>query len=226
MKLNDEAILESLHLDLADLSAGRRLVKEAAGSTSEEDAANLTHPVLEVRGILSRPPGPRRVEALEENTGPVLTHANFLSRSPEEPAPKPSVIWVPVVPSSRDGFDVLQKFEGSVLSVTSDSFVARLVDKTNPGPEEEAEIPLAEIMPGDHELVKPGAVFYWVMGYERKAHGQLCRSSMIRFQRLPSWSPADVARAKKAAETFLSFLDQPLPVASPPSERKRHRHVC
>jgi hypothetical protein len=69
-------------------------------------------------------------------------------------------------------------------------------------------------------------VFYWVIGYERKAHGQLCRSSMIRFQRLPSWSPADLARAKKAAETFLSFLDQPLPVASPAGERKRHRHVC
>jgi hypothetical protein len=32
--------------------------------------------------------------------------------------------------------------------------------KTNPGPEEEVEIPLGEIMPGDHELVKPGAVFY------------------------------------------------------------------
>jgi hypothetical protein len=91
--------------------------------------------------------------------------------------------------------------------VTSDSFVARLVDKTKPGPEEEAEIPLAEVMPGDHELVKPGAVFYWVIGYERKAHGQLWRSSVIRFQRLPSWSPADVAHAKKAAETFLSFLD-------------------
>ena len=103
--------------------------------------------------------------------------------------------------------ETLQRFDGTVLSVTGDSFVARLVDKTNPGPEEEAEIPLAEVMPGDHELVKPGAVFYWVIGHERKAHGQLCHSSVIRFQRLPSWSPADMTDAKNAAETFLSSLD-------------------
>jgi hypothetical protein len=91
--------------------------------------------------------------------------------------------------------------------VEADSFVARLVDKTDGNPEEEAEIPLAEIMPGDRELVKPGAVFYWVIGYRREDHGQRSRSSTIRFQRLPSWSPAEVERAKIAAETFLSFLD-------------------
>jgi hypothetical protein len=107
----------------------------------------------------------------------------------------------------RDSFDVLQKFEGTVLSVGSDSFVARLVEKPNSVPEEEAEIPLAEVMPGDRELVKPGAVFYWVIGYRRAVHGQLSRSSVIRFQRMPSWSPAEVQRARQAAETFLSFLD-------------------
>jgi hypothetical protein len=207
MKLIDEAVLEPLHLEAADLSSGRRLVKEAASLSADEDFANLTGSHLHVRGILFNPTASRAFEAPKGNASPVLTYTMDFNRRQAEAIVRPSVVWVPVIPQTREGFDVLQKFEGTVQSVQGDSFVARLVDKTNSVPEEEAEIPLAEIMPGDRELVKPGAVFYWVIGYRREEHGQLSRSSMIRFQRLPSWSPAEVERAKKAAETFLSFLD-------------------
>lgn len=158
-------------------------------------------------GILPRPAASHALEAPGQESGVGSADAPGLNRRVAGPEVKLSVIWVPVVPVSRDGFDVLQKFEGSVLLVTNDSFVARLVDKTFEGPEEEAEIPLAEVMPGDRELVKPGASFYWVIGYRREGHGQLSRSSAIRFQRIPSWSASDVDRAKKEAETFLSFLD-------------------
>jgi len=212
MKLNDEAVLEPLHLETADLSSGRRFVKGAASGAHEEDASNLTRGILEFRGIISCPPAFAAAEARGQDGDTLRTHSRDLAgfagtRGMEEAAPRPPVVWVPVVPLNRDSFDVLQRFEGTVVSVTGDSFVGRLLDKTNPGPEEEAEISLDEVMPGDHALVKPGAVFYWVIGYERKAHGQLSRSSVIRFQRVPSWSAADVERAKQAAETFLSFLD-------------------
>jgi hypothetical protein len=203
MKLNDEAVLEPLHLEAADLSSGRRFIKEAASEPREVDASNLTRTVLEFRGILTRPGVPAPARAAEQPAEALPTRC----RRPDESVPQPSVVWVPVVPLDRDSFDVLQKFEGTVLSVGSDSFVARLVEKPNSVPEEEAEIPLAEVMPGDRELVKPGAVFYWVIGYRRAVHGQLSRSSVIRFQRMPSWSPAEVQRARQAAETFLSFLD-------------------
>jgi hypothetical protein len=206
MKLMDEAGLEPLHLEAADLSSGRRLVKEAARQAADENTPNLTGSRLEVRGILSNPSGSKKLPSPGENASSFYTYTLDLNR-PQEAVAKPSVVWVPVIPVSREGFDVLQKFEGTVQLVQEDSFVARLVDKTNTTPEEEAEIPLAEIMPGDRELVKPGAVFYWVIGYRREEHGQLSRSSMIRFQRLPSWSLAEVERAKKAAEIFLSFLD-------------------
>jgi hypothetical protein len=207
MKWNDEAVLEPLHLQPADLSSGRRFMKETAGEPPEPQAMGLTRSVLEVRGILSRPAPPPECEAGGQRMGPGSADVRGLNRQGLAPEVKPSVVWVPVLPLSRESFQVLQKFEGRVLSLTADSFVARLLDRTKPGPEEEAEIPLAEVMPGDHQLVKPGAVFYWVIGYRREAHGQLSRSSVIRFQRVPSWSAADVDRAKKEAETFLSFLD-------------------
>jgi hypothetical protein len=205
MKLIDEVISDPSRFGPADLSAGRRLVKELAGPPADEELTNLTGSRLEFRGILSKPATPRRFEAPEGNSGRVLPYTAELQQT--EPAVRPVVVWVPEIPQTREGFDVLQKFEGTVQAVQGDSFTGRLVDKTHFGPEEEAEIPLAEIMPGDRELVQPGAVFYWVIGYRREEHGQLSRSSMIRFQRLPAWSPADVVRAKAAAETFLSFLD-------------------
>jgi len=204
MKLNDKSVLEPLHLEPADLSSGRRFVAEMASLTAgEDDTANLTTSVLQTRGIFTRALGARKSQSAAENASLHVTSARQLPQG----VPKPPVVWVPVIPLSRDGFDVLQKFEGTVLSVTDDSFVARMVDKTRPRPEEEAEIPIAEIAPGDRELVKPGAIFYWVIGYRRETHGQLSRSSVIRFQRLPSWSPSDMERAKKEAETFLSFFD-------------------
>ncbi len=207
MKLIDEAVLESSQLEAADLSSGRRLVREKARLSPEEEGANLTGSRLECRGFLSDPAVSRGFKAPEGNGLPYYSYTMDIKRLRAESADQPAVVWVPVISPSREGFDVLQRFEGTVQSVQGDSFVVRLVDKTNGSPEEEAEIPLAEIMPGDRELVKPGAVFYWVIGYRREDYGQVSRSSMIRFQRLPSWSPAEVERAKKAAETFLSFLD-------------------
>jgi len=207
MKLSDEAVSELSNLETAALSSGRQIVRENSRVASEAEAANLTGSRWECRRFLSNPAGAHVVKVPEGNVSPSYSHTMDIKRLRAEPADKPAVVWVPVIPPSREGFDVLQRFEGIVLSVQGDSFIARLIDKTNASPEEEAEIPLAEIMPGDRELVEPGAVFYWVIGYRREEHGQVSRSSMIRFQRLPSWSPAEVERAKKAAETFLSFLD-------------------
>jgi len=205
MNLTAKSVLEPMHFEAAELSSGRRLVKQSSCLPIDENASDLTRSRLPVRGIITNSTTSRRFKAPEGNARPFYDYTS--QRQEPERVAKPSVVWMPVIPQAREAFDVLQKFEGTVQSVTDDSFIARLVDKTNSVTEEEAEIPLAEIMPGDFEMVKPGAVFYWVIGYRREAHGQLSRSSMIRFQRLPSWSSAEVERAKQAAETFLSFLD-------------------
>ena len=202
MKLNDEVVLESLNLEKADLSTKHPFL---GTFDAEENTVKQTGSMRETRRIFSRPPALGRRKNDKENASPTLTDAG--SNSNEQKEHKRRIVWVPVASINRDNFDLLQKFEGTVISVAGDSFVARLIDKTNFGIEEEAEIPLAEIMPGDYEMVKPGAVFYWAIGYRREVYGQVTRSSVIRFQRLPSWSAADLERAQKAAETFLSFLD-------------------
>jgi hypothetical protein len=78
------------------------------------------------------------------------------------------------------------------LSKRSDSIVVRLVDKTNQGPEEEAEILLDDISPDDLPLVQAGAVFYWAVGYYNSSARQRIRQSTIVFRRLPTWTDAEL----------------------------------
>lgn len=205
MKLYDTAVLERLHLMPQDLSSARGFL-EVGVEPPSQTSRDLTHAVLRVRGLLPRDSAAHLVVRRQGNPGFGSTASN-LNGQTGQPTVKPPVVWVPVIPLTRDSFEVLQRFDGIVLSITNDSFVARLTDKTHSGSDEEAEIPLAEVTRGDRELVKPGAMFYWVIGYRREAYGQISRSSVIRFQRVPPWSDADIERAQKEAETFLSFLD-------------------
>ncbi|MBN2497433.1 MAG: hypothetical protein JXR96_22770 [Deltaproteobacteria bacterium] len=105
-------------------------------------------------------------------------------------------------------FDVLQQYEGVVLSAGRDTFWARLTNTTCPeADEEEGEFPLEEVSEDDRWLVKPGAIFYWYIGYHDSADRQRKRQSIIRFRRLPAYTSEDISRAREIAkelmETFL-----------------------
>lgn len=113
---------------------------------------------------------------------------------------KPPVIPLRTAPVIRDKFLSLQKWEGIVLEVKEDSFLARLIDLTEEGPEEEVELPLEEVSEDDRKLVKPGAIFYWNIGYHDTSRGQRIRSSMIRFRRLPVWQKAEIDDTKRKAK--------------------------
>ena len=77
--------------------------------------------------------------------------------------------------------------------------VARLIDLSEKESEGEAEFALDEIHSDDLPLVKPGAIFYWTIGYLDKG-GQRIRASIIRFRRLPRWRTEELDAAKKDAE--------------------------
>jgi hypothetical protein len=100
----------------------------------------------------------------------------------------------------QSAFISLQKWEGVVLEVLSDSFLARLVDLTRTGPDEEAEFPLDEVSEEDRPLIRPGAIFYWNIGYHNSYSGQRTRTSIIRFRRLPAWTREEIEAAKREAE--------------------------
>lgn len=97
-------------------------------------------------------------------------------------------------------FISLQKWEGVVLEVMTGSFLVRLVDLTRTGPDEEAELPLDEISEEDRPLVRPGAIFYWHIGYHTSYSGQRTRTSIIRFRRLPAWTREEIDAARREAE--------------------------
>jgi hypothetical protein len=94
----------------------------------------------------------------------------------------------------------LQKWQGYVLKVLENSIWVRLIDLTNQGPDEEAEISLEEITEDDLELLKPGAIFYWNIGYLDLYSGQRLRTSVIRFQRMPLWRDEEIDAAQREAE--------------------------
>lgn len=112
-------------------------------------------------------------------------------------------VIVPIIPrikpTHQDSFISLQKWEGIVLEVKKGYFLARLIDLTHEGPDEEAELPMEEVTEQDKALVKPGAIFYWNIGYLDMRSGQRIRASVIRFRRLPKWSREEIEAAKREA---------------------------
>lgn len=110
------------------------------------------------------------------------------------------IVWETRPKLRQDGFVCLQKWQGVVIDVSKESFLARLKDLTNAGPDEEAEIPIEELSPGDMELLRPGAVFYWNIGYLDKLSGQRLRHSFLRFRRLPAWTREELEQAEKEAK--------------------------
>ena len=105
---------------------------------------------------------------------------------------------------SRTHFNALVKWEGHVVSIGDDSFLARLTPLLGPGRVHQAEILLEEIAPEDRFLVQPGAVFYWSIGYLEQPSGRT-RQSVIRFRRLPAWTPTEL-QAARARSSELRWL--------------------
>ena len=119
---------------------------------------------------------------------------------------KDRVITMTSIPI-KSNYISLQKWEGIVLSVSKDSFTARLIDLShNTSTREICELTINEIAPEDIDLLDVGAIFYWNIGYYDSSRGQRFRQSMIRFRRLPSWSAAEISSAKEAALKVSSVI--------------------
>jgi len=101
---------------------------------------------------------------------------------------------------------VLQKWEGFVLEVGKETFIARLAKLVGEEGDQIAEIYCTEIDDEDQLLLEPGAIFYWSIGYLDKPSGRE-RFSQIRFRRLPMWSAAELRAAEKKAEALGDLLD-------------------
>lgn len=117
-----------------------------------------------------------------------------------------SLFWLKRYTKKPRVFNSTLKCEGLVLSVEGDEFTAKLIDLNKIAADEIAVFPFNEISDDDKRLVQPGAVFYWNVGYETLPSGQKNRSSVIRFRRLPAWSPKDLQKAEERADHLQKIL--------------------
>ncbi|MBN2443093.1 MAG: hypothetical protein JXJ04_17165 [Spirochaetales bacterium] len=109
-----------------------------------------------------------------------------------------------ITPSEKTiDFICLQKWEGTIIEINGDFFMARLQDLTHlNNPQEIAEFPVDDVSKEDFELFRIGAIFYWYIGYTDSLQGQRERKSIIRFKRCPFWGKREIDRAKKKAKEF------------------------
>lgn len=106
---------------------------------------------------------------------------------------------------SNSYFTGTQKWMGYVLEIRGKGFTAKLEDLTNPGTYEIGEFEVNEISPGDMDLFCKGAVFYWSVGFATDK-GQRKKESIIRFQRLPELTTADIFDAKDRASQLIDGI--------------------
>lgn len=113
-------------------------------------------------------------------------------------------------PEPRYFLEILQQWECVVRSVREAEFVATLHDITDPTKvDEDASFSVRDVAASDRALLQPGAVFYWTVGYEENASGQVQRISRIRFRRLPAWTRRERAEANRVAIELAALLPRP-----------------
>lgn len=102
-------------------------------------------------------------------------------------------------------FKSLSKWEGHVIEVQEDSFLARIVDLNDETQDEEVEIEIDDISLDDRVLIQVGAIFNWHIGKEN-LNGTIKKSSIITFRRMPRWTKNDFKKAeiirRQLAELF------------------------
>ena len=109
---------------------------------------------------------------------------------------------------SRSTLHALQEWEGYVLEIHGDEFVARLVDLTAEASheEEEATIPVAELSATDAAALREGGIFRWVIGYQFDPSGTKKRVSQIVFRDLPRLTARDIREGRVWARETLRAL--------------------
>ncbi len=180
------------------------LNRSSAGWFGEEDLAINAIPAMreipeqELRSLLY---GQEPDSALIEDRDRFIVRTKTMSVEGQLPTFRPRRYEKP-----SDRFIPLQKWEGVVLEVEPDIFRARLVDLTCPNPPEEVELPRGEVSDSDVDLLRPGGLFYWTIGYLDDRFGQRQRTSRIRFRRLPPWTADELESARREAELLAECI--------------------
>ena len=131
------------------------------------------------------------------------------------PAPRRGVRWAPPPsPNRLVGFVTEQRWQGQILTVDTDGkFWARVYDMSeeNTDDVEEAQFDAEDVPDLMKDLVKPGGIFFWDIGYQVEPSGQRLRQSVLSFPMMPRVTAKEQQAARERALTRFSSLgwDQP-----------------
>jgi hypothetical protein len=106
----------------------------------------------------------------------------------------------------RAQFVPKQEWIGRVDEVRAEDFTATLVTRAAPDEIEYAEIDLDEVTPADRVQLRPGSVFYWVIGYRDEPYGQRIGISTIIFRKMTAPPGHQLQHAEAGARRAVAFL--------------------
>ena len=112
-------------------------------------------------------------------------------------------------------FWLLNKWQGQVLSVGEETFDAQLFDMAHPNVTERAEFLISDLPEDGRALLRPGAMFYWMIGYRDEGTRQRTRASVIWMKRSGRLDPQKYeAILENVNKTWGAFEDTSEPTAS------------
>jgi len=108
----------------------------------------------------------------------------------------------------EDYFKAIRNWEGVVESVDGTTFTATMRDMADSEDrgEEIFDFELEDVDLGDRDLLAPGAIFYFTLGYKIDSHQTRYKGTRMMFRRLPQWSNRDIERIDARTEHLLTQL--------------------
>lgn len=92
-------------------------------------------------------------------------------------------------------------YAGYVVEVGDETYTARVVDLGDKVQGEmQAEFWVKSVRQEDSELLRVGALFYWVIGYHEDSKGSQHYESLVCFCRKPSFTQQDIEKARREAD--------------------------
>jgi hypothetical protein len=148
--------------------------------------------------VLKRGPVPRRLTPEPARTGPSATPDS------DDESTRPASVHAGThlidIPAERAFSQLLAERHGQVTEVFASTFTAQLKGRHGEGvrgKEEEAEIPIEEVRPGDLDLLQVGAFFRLCVSYEISRQGNRRRYTDVVFRRLPAYRRDELERARE-----------------------------
>lgn len=106
-------------------------------------------------------------------------------------------------------FRRLEQREGVVLDIDEQEgvFRARLMDPWADEPDQEVEIEIEQVSPSDLDLLAPGGLFFWAIGYITRRTGRRNLVLQLDFRRLPRLSRAQEEQARLAGARYAEEMN-------------------